>query len=469
MPKKTSAAKAASGSSAKPKGAKTIDIEFEFLRRDPELGYQDNHLWIPKRGSNVKAIQASLTFDLPSGERLNLCDETEHHLITPRHYLDGQNRWFDTVVDRPTFERVTFKDLGAVRLNQVKAWEALSVVPNGVLNLACGKGKTFLALKKIAKVGHPALVIVNQGGTLEQWAGEAQQFLGETPTVVQADRCDWSGNIVLATVQTLTSRVGKWPLAMRRRFGLIVYDECHHISAPKFCQTASMFFGNRLGLTATPKRADGTEVVYYSHLGGVFFSDMTQDLEPTVYMQDLATVLDLNSPHVKDCFGQLHIQKMRIALELDPLRAGRVVEHVRRAHEAGRRILVLGHSADGLPYLAERITEKLGQPCGLIIGSTPMKKRASIFKTHQVVVATVGTAAEALDAPQLDTIMFYTPFRPGPKLIQGVGRILRVHANKKEPIVVVFVDKAVGPCRGLCRALQNALVTEGYRVKLAGP
>ena len=464
--KKPTPARRAKGTSTKPA---VVDLEYEFVRRDPLLGYMDNNLWIPKAGTNVPAVLASLTFNLPTGEKLCLGSETETHLIVPRHYLDGQNKWFEMVDDTPTFEKVVFEDLGVVRPNQQAAWDSLKIVKNGTLNLACGKGKTFLALKKIALIGHPAIVIVNQGGTLKQWAEAAEMFLGETPTVVQANKTDWSGNIVLATIQTLSKRAGTWPLEMRRRFGMVVVDECHHMSAPKFSQIADMFFGDRLGLTATPKRADGTEVVYYQHLGGIFFSDMTQDLVPTVFMQETITTMDLESPKVVDCFGKLHIQKMRIALETDLARVSAVTSHLKKAVDAGRKVLVLGHSVDGLTLLAEKAAAKLGIPVGLITGSTSLSLRMSIFRDNQVVVASVGVAAEALDAPALDTIMFYSPFRPGSRLIQGVGRILRTHSGKKDPIVVVFVDKKIPPCRGLSRALQTALVEEGYRVKLAGP
>ena len=44
------------------------------------------------------------------------------------------------------------------------------------------------------------------------------------------------------------------------RFGLVVFDECHHLPGDDYALAAELCLAPfRLGLTATPERADGRE------------------------------------------------------------------------------------------------------------------------------------------------------------------------------------------------------------------
>jgi superfamily II DNA or RNA helicase len=54
-----------------------------------------------------------------------------------------------------------------------------------------------------------------------------------------------------------------------------------------------------------------------------------------------------------------------------------------------------------------------------------------------IVLATFQMAKEGLDAPEVDTLFLVTPKSD---VEQSVGRILRYHEDKKEPIVVDMVD-----------------------------
>ena len=60
-----------------------------------------------------------------------------------------------------------------------------------------------------------------------------------------------------------------------------------------------------------------------------------------------------------------------------------------------------------------------------------------LAETKQVLFATYAFCSEGVDVPSLDTILFTTPRSD---VIQCVGRISRVHADKKTPLVVDFVD-----------------------------
>ena len=218
--------------------AKSSNRSYTFLRRDPDKAYRDTQLWIPKKYVNQLTVKKSLEVSLArDNEKLILWDETDSHIITPREYLsDVSERDLPfRIVDRqPDFKKVKFTDLMVLRdRSQRMAWQAFSQAKCGVLNLACGKGKTALGCKKIAQSGKPALVVVNQGSLMDQWEQEIEKFLGKVDVGrVQQSTFDWEKPIVIAMIHTLALRAADWPLEFRKYYGTIIFDEIHHLSAP---------------------------------------------------------------------------------------------------------------------------------------------------------------------------------------------------------------------------------------------
>jgi superfamily II DNA or RNA helicase len=70
------------------------------------------------------------------------------------------------------------------------------------------------------------------------------------------------------------------------RFGLVVFDECHHLPSESYALAARLCLAPyRLGLTATPERADGRDIVLSELVG------------PTVYRKD---ILDLSGEYLAE-------------------------------------------------------------------------------------------------------------------------------------------------------------------------
>src|SRR4029077_7093220 len=141
----------------------------------------------------------------------------------------------------------------------------------GVVVLPTGTGKTHLANMAIEKVGRPTLVITPTIDLMNQWYDELSLSFGVEVGLIGGGYYD----IQPLTVTTYDSAY----LNMDRlgnRFGFIVFDECHHLPRPTSGLAATAAIAPyRLGLTATPERADNA----HTHLD--------QLIGPVVYRREI--------------------------------------------------------------------------------------------------------------------------------------------------------------------------------------
>jgi len=456
-------------------------MNLHFVQKEPDKAYLSNSLWLPKSGVREGPVQRALEFTIYSEAEqanilLRLWDQSSTHIICPREFLPSAqyaNYEFPFVDLRPSFQKVEFEDLVVPRdEEQVRAWEALKQHDNGILNLACGKGKTKLSLKKIAQRGVPTLVVVPDTGILSQWIesiyGDEEKglkpglkFEGELG-LVQGAVCKWAHPITLALVTTLYRRIeeGALPEEFFRYFGLVIYDEVHRIGAPKFSLTAKPFYGDRIGLTATAVREDGLDPIYRYHIGDPFYSDLSQQVIPDIYFQQ--TPAQIPFEMARTAAGTINISILRSILANDLTANTFRYWHIKTALDAGRKIIALSHSKKQLKLL-----HALFPGSGLIVSET--KNRMDVLRDNQLVFAIAKLGNEGIDDSRLDTLFQLTPYKSKNALQQSFGRIQRPHPGKKKPVVVIFEDWLAPPLKKLCQSLKHELKTWNYPFNTVKP
>ncbi|HMF28964.1 MAG TPA: DEAD/DEAH box helicase family protein, partial [Candidatus Cybelea sp.] len=155
----------------------------------------------------------------------------------------------------------------------------------GVVALPTGTGKTLVALLAMAHVGRPTIVLTPTIPLMNQWYGE---LLRAFPAYREAMATDPASanpqagapigligggeySIQPLTVTTYDSayiHLERWG----NRFGLIVFDECHHLPSASYQFAAvGAIAPYRLGLTATPERADGRDSLYPELVGPIVY------------------------------------------------------------------------------------------------------------------------------------------------------------------------------------------------------
>jgi superfamily II DNA or RNA helicase len=141
----------------------------------------------------------------------------------------------------------------------------------GVVVLPTGAGKTQVAIMAIERSKRATLVVVPTLDLVRQWYDLLRACFGEPIGLIGGGEYD----VQPITVSTYDSAYMKME-HLGARFGLIVFDECHHLPSAAYALAAQLSLAPfRLGLTATPEREDGRE------------ADLEHLIGPTVYRRDI--------------------------------------------------------------------------------------------------------------------------------------------------------------------------------------
>jgi superfamily II DNA or RNA helicase len=137
----------------------------------------------------------------------------------------------------------------------------------GVVVLPTGTGKTFVAMLAIARIGRPTLVVAPTLVLMNQWWGELRAAFGTEVGMLGGGSYDLQP-LTAATYDSAYLHLERWG----NHYGLIVFDECHHLPGTSYQLAAvGAIAPFRLGLTATPERADGGEEVLPGLIGPIVY------------------------------------------------------------------------------------------------------------------------------------------------------------------------------------------------------
>ena len=325
----------------------------------------------------------------------------------------------------------------------------------------CGFGKTACATAVMAELDTTTLVVVHKEKLMQQFSDACQQFLGVKPGIIQGNRCEYKGfPISIGMIQSLYQR-DHGP-DFYNYFGLLVCDETHRMAAPTFneaiCKINSRY---RLGLTATPRRGDNLEDVFFWHIGEIESVGRGQFLDCSVYQIDWNPQLKRGQWMFR---GRPHLGRMITALAKDSDRTGMLCRLIAKATRAGRNSLVLSDRCAHVDDICNRLQlgfKAAGESYTVGVfragGTKKVKAERARAVDCDVTIGTWAMAMEGLDIPAKDTVFFATPKAD---VEQACGRIRRIYGSKKPPMIVDICDD-LGFLHRFARKRENYYVTSG--------
>jgi len=339
---------------------------------------------------------------------------------------------------------VTFK--GSLREQQVpvvdETMEVLLKDEGATMNLYCGFGKTTCANMISCRLGLKTLVLVHTSALAAQWKDRITQFVeGSSVGMIRQKTFDVENRThVVALMQSVCKR--NYGENVFDSFGLMIVDEAHHVCAKELSKCVKITGTKyRLGLSATPYRKDGYTPYLFNAIGEVSSvvkrKDDTQELSVnTVWITDGPSKV-----HEIMRFGKKSVNMARMITDLgkdkDAVpRTLCIANCILGMVEDGRHIIVLSDRREHIVSLTDILDDKGFSDYGFMVGGVK-EEGLKIAEKKSVIFATYAFCSEGVDVPSLDTIVFTTPRSD---VVQCVGRILRVHNDKKTPLVVDFVD-----------------------------
>ena len=343
----------------------------------------------------------------------------------------------------------------------VAAWKAARW--QGVVVLPTGAGKSYVAERVIAEARRTTLVVVPTLDLLSQWYGGLRAAFGDRIGLLGGGSHELN-DITVTTYDSAAIYLDRYG----DRFGLIVWDEVHHLPAPAYgrasmCAIAPL----RLGLTATLERPDGAHldldhlvgpVVYrreIPELAGEFLAEYRTEVitirmgvaeqqrydECRAIYKDFCEVNNIRIRSQQDWGTFIRVaarskagrQAFKAHLEARRIMHGgeRKLDMVRElvADEWGRRTLIFTNDN----ATAYRISRDLLVPC--ITHHTDTKERRAwieAFAAGEVTVLTTSRVLnEGVDIPEAEVAIIVSGTSTVRESVQRLGRILRPRANKQ--------------------------------------
>lgn len=373
-----------------------------------------------------------------------------------------------SVEDKRSFPVADWKPTKSINLraHQQDAIDAINWYREGVVVAPPAAGKTVLVLEAARQSGTRALIIVDKNNLIDQWVKRCEEFLGITPNIISEGKLGdiKSSPITIGMQQTLVNLYRG--VSKIDYFGFVCLDECHHVSANTYQDVFEKFSASyRIGLSATPYRDDGLDLISQLVIGPVIYKiDSEALLEQKYLMRPRIERIQTEFKHefwsthrvTREMIcdkprcpknGTTHGHKNNYmavakALQEDGIRgnqiARKVIENINECN------LIV---ADRLEYLRE-----LREYCILqgfpperthmLTGKETPKERAEVTRLAAYGACAIFStiAKEALDIPRLDRLYLTWPIRKDHILEQQIGRITRTHPDKLEAVVYDFVD-----------------------------
>lgn len=385
-----------------------------------------------------------------------------------QHYLPVREmirRASFQVDDRvPAWEAITWPkvELHALRPEQDAAVSAWLATRRGCIVMPTGTGKTEVALTIMARAATSTLVVSPVRDLMYQWHRRILAGLSYDAGII-GDSLWRVKPVSVTTYDSACIHMDR----LGNQFGLIVFDECHHLPGNLRRDAARMSAAPaRLGLSATPERSDGRHV------------DLADLIGPTVYEMSIsaakgATLADYEveripvylSPEEQSLYDRLSAQMrsyMTLRRKTDPkfgwqelcADAGKTADSRRALKAYYAKKSIEDRAEEKLRVLEDLFRLHVGEPCLVFAGSNAMardvslrflipcllshcgkKERLDVLSgladgTYPALVAN-RVLDEGVDLPEVKVAIVIGGSASSRQAKQRLGRILRKSGNQR--------------------------------------
>ena len=482
-----------------PKAIEIVRANMLHIKKD---GYSSSALNTLKRLAafrnpefyKAQAMRLS-TYDKP---RIISCsDETEQYLNLPRGLEDEVNQIFEDNNVKAKWINKTNEGRnidvifnGTLRDKQQVAADALLAHNNGILSATTAFGKTVIGAYLISEQKVNSLILVHRTNLLAQWIERLNEFLiineepiaEYTPTgrkrkknvvgQIGGGKINSSGIVDVAVMQSLVS--GNEVKELIKNYGMVIVDECHHVSAFSFEQILKTTNAKYVySLTATPIRQDGHHPIITMHCGKIRYKvDAKSQAELRPFEHYIIPRFTRFQKPVHQDESKWTITDIYRDIQNSEIRNNMIVNDIIAAVEQGRNPMILTERKDHVNILADKLQPHIKNVFSMT-GGTGQKKSRELLKSVMdipsneplVLIATGRYVGEGFDLPRLDTLFLSMPISWKGTVQQYAGRLHRLIDGKEEVQIYDYVDAHVAMLEKMYQKRLKGYASIGYKAK----
>ena len=398
----------------------------------------------------------------------------------------AQGRHYRAIVEQLLRDKVPYEDTARGWANEPSGWKLnnertardyqtaavndwMKGGRRGLIVMPTGTGKTFTAFLCMEKVNRPTLVVTPKIDLMVQWHTDIEKSFGVGAGMVGGNEFNWKP-ITAITYDSAYIHLERWA----NRYGLIIFDECHHLPGPAFSVIANASLAPfRIGLTATPERSDGGELMFPELIGPISYrldiNDAGEHLAPyetrRVYIdltpEEAETYRSCREEYKKfaeerrismsgpDGFRRFLWEAAKSADGWKAIRAYREQKRIVQAASGKFKLLeelLDRHASDRvLIFTADNATVYAIARKYLIPAMTnqtkPKERKAILSKFHSGeynAVVTCQVLNEGVDVPAAGVGIVMGGTGSATENVQRLGRILRKHGDKQAVLYEVI-------------------------------
>lgn len=313
----------------------------------------------------------------------------------------------------------------------------------GVVVLATGLGKTWLAAFDVAQTGaRRVLFVAHREEILTQAATTFIRIRPHARVGYYKGRSrDAEVDVLCASVQTL-ARAEHLEKFAPQHFDYIVIDEFHHAAAATYRKLLAHFAPSfLLGLTATPDRTDQSDIlslcddnlIYSCHL----FEGITAGLLAPFHYYG---ILDISVDYREVPWRNGKFDPEALSNKLATLaRARHVLKEWRQRSQ--QRTLAFCSSIRHAEFMVNQFIRQ-GIPCAAVYAGSQLGRAKALENLDSgalKILFTVDLFNEGIDLPSIDTVMMIRPTESKILFLQQIGRGLRKSEGKSHVVLLDFI------------------------------
>lgn len=377
---------------------------------------------------------------------------------------------------------------GELRGEQAEAANALLEHNNGVLSATTAFGKTVIASFIIGEKKQGVLVLVPTQALMEQWKKSLESFLhfdvvppeekkgrdrktAWSPVgVLGAGKNTLHGMVDVAIMQSLI--VGDEVKELVRDYGMIIVDECHHVSAVYFEMILKYANAKYVyGLTATPTRQDGHHPIIFMQCGPIRYR---VDAKEQAEKRDFEHYLVPRFTNIRYSFNEeTNISDVYKKLSENEARNNMIISDIVEAVNNGRHPIVLTERREHVALLYSKLLQFCKNVIQLVGSASQKERKDAMQKLNSIpaeesciIVATGKYIGEGFDCPRLDTLFLALPISWKGKVAQYAGRLHRNYDGKTEVQVYDYADIQTPMLEKMYQKRVKSYSSMGYKTKL---